>query len=66
MEMQVYVTIELFKGLVESVQVFEMEESARQLETEWLNKTGIKDAMGREAKAGEGTEFHVVETVLRR
>lgn len=63
--MKVFVTIELFRGLLESVHAFELEAPARRLETEWLKKMDIHDATGREAKAGEGTEFHVVETELK-
>ena len=62
--MKVYVTIALFKGLMDEVLVYRSEKSALNRETEWLHKTGIRDEISREAKFGEGTEFHIVETEL--
>ena len=62
--MKVYVTVALFKGLMDEVYVYQSEKSARNLETVWLYKMGIVDEQSREAKFGEGTEFHIVETKL--
>ena len=62
--MKVYVTIALFKGLMDVVHVYQSEKSALHMETEWLRKTGIRNDISREAKFGEGTEFHIVETEL--
>lgn len=62
--MKVYVTVALFKGLMDEVHVYRSEKSALNRETEWLEKTGIRDDISREAKFGEGTEFHIVETKL--
>ena len=64
--MDVYVCIGLYRGLVDMVRVVEFRASAIDLETQWWNKLGITDAASREAKAGEGTEFRVVETELKR
>ena len=62
--MKLYVTISMFKGLMNEVHVYQSEKSALNMETEWLEKTGIRDDISREAKFGEGTEFHIVETEL--
>ena len=62
--MKVYVTIALFKGLMDEVYVYQSEKTALHMETTWLEKTGIRDEQSREAKFGEGTEFHIVETEL--
>ena len=64
--MKVFVTIALFKGLMDEVNVFDSEIAALHMETVWLEKMGIKDEISREAKFGEGTEFHIVETELNR
>jgi len=64
--MKVHVTIALFKGLLDEVHAYQSEKSAQNMETVWLEKMGIKDEISREAKFGEGTEFHIVETELNK
>jgi len=59
-----YVTVETFQGNLEEVRAHAMAWSARLAEKAWLQKTGIHDAAGREAKAAEGTGFTIAECAL--
>ena len=57
----VYVTIELFQGIVDKVCAFQTCKTANKVEKEWLDKLGIKDKISRECKSQNGTEFHLLE-----
>jgi len=59
--MTVYVVGEMFQGIVNDIKVFFSEESASKAEKTWLAENDIKDAMGRECKAQDGTELLVSE-----
>jgi ribosomal 30S subunit maturation factor RimM len=62
--MHVSVTIELSQGIVGEVRVFSSGEPARKLEKQWLEQHEIKNAIGRECKAQNGTEFLIYECEL--
>ena len=55
--MKVFVTVELYQGLISEVQVFQREASSDQAEREWLKKNTIKEEIDREVKAQNGYEF---------
>jgi len=57
----VYVTIELFQGIVDNVCAFRTCKTANKAEKEWLKKYGIKDKISRKCKSQNGTEFHLLE-----
>ena len=59
-----YITVETFQGNLEEVRAHAMAWSARLAEKAWLQKTGIHDAAGREAKAADGTGFTMLECGL--
>ena len=59
--MTVYVVVEMFQGVVNDVKVFFSKESASKVERAWLAEQDIKDAMGRECKAQNGTEMLMFE-----
>jgi len=60
----VYVTIELFQGIVDKVRVFRTHKSAKKTEKEWLNEHGIKSNISRECKSQNGTELHLFESTV--
>ena len=57
----VFVTIELFQGVVHQVMVFKSEKSAEKAEIDWLTEQGTNDEISRECKAQNGIEFHVFQ-----
>ena len=59
--MNVSVTVDLSQGVIGEIRVFSSGESARKLEQEWLKQHEIKDAIDRECKAQNGTEFLIYE-----
>lgn len=58
---KVFVTVELFQGLLEEVRTFKSCKSADEAERKWLSGHDITDEISRECKAGNGTEFHIFE-----
>ena len=63
--MTVYVTVEMFQGVLNDVKVFLSEESACKVEQQWLEGHSINDDAGRECEAQNGTEFQVHECELK-
>jgi hypothetical protein len=63
--MEIYVAIDICQGIVDNVNVFLTEESARNAEEQWLCSNGIESAETRDCKAGAGTEFIVTECRLK-
>ena len=53
--MEVYVAIDLCQGVVDELNVFLTEESARNAEEQWLCSNSIENAETRDCKAGAGT-----------
>jgi hypothetical protein len=63
--MNVYVTVELFQGLVDKVQVFPTWEAAESAEQAWLHQQEIYDEMKRQCKENDGIEFHIRECEIQ-
>ena len=63
--MNVHIVIETFQGNIENAHIFLSEESARQVEEDWLHENKIKDETSRQAKAQDGTECLVLEAELK-
>ena len=63
--MKIYVTVELFQGLVEQIQAFRSCDGAEEAERVWLKRNRNTDDIGREAKSMNGIEFHVRDCELR-
>lgn len=61
---KVFVTVELFQGLLEEVRVFKSCKSADENEQKWLSRHDITDEISRECKAANGTEFHIFECLI--
>lgn len=57
----VFVTVELFQGIIHQVRAFSSEKSADKAEKDWLDEQGITDEISRECKAQNGTEFHIIK-----
>jgi len=62
--MKVQVTIALFKGLIENVDVCKTEKQALRKEKQWLKTFEVKDDNKRETLSFNGTEFHIFECEL--
>jgi len=62
----VYVTVELFQGVVHQVRAFHSEKSAENAEQEWLAEQGITDEISRECKAQNGIEYHVFQCEIEQ
>ena len=63
--MTIYVTVEMCRGLVAEMHVFMSRQGAKEEEGRWLAEHDINTGEDREAKAGNGMEFHLVEASLR-
>lgn len=63
--MTVYVTVELCQGLFVESGVYASLQGAKEAEARWLAAHRIDDRETRQAKADNGTEFHVIETQLQ-
>ncbi len=63
--MSVYVTVEMRHGLLAEVHVFMSRQGAKEEEGRWLAEHDLNTHEDREEKAGDGTEFHLVEADLR-
>lgn len=63
--MSVYVTVKMCQGLLADVHVFLSRQGAKEEEGRWLAEHEINTREDREAKAGNGTAFHLVEADLR-
>ena len=63
--MTVYVTLDMFQGVVNDINVFLPEKSVQKIEQEWLQRHDIKDEIDRECKAQNGTELIIFECKLR-
>lgn len=59
--MKVFVTVESFQGVIDTVQVRKSFEGARLLELAWLDFHGIKCEDDRECKGDDGTAFLIFE-----
>ncbi len=59
--MNVFVTVDLFKGLLNEIKVFGTRAAAEKAEQDWLRENDITDETGREGKAQNGTEVFVQE-----
>ena len=57
--MSVYVVLDVFKGLINDVNVFISEESANKVEQEWLKEHKIKDKEDRECLSQSGAELRI-------
>jgi len=57
----IYVTIELLQGNIAEVRAYWNEHMAQISEQRWLKDNDIKNELDREAKAQNGTEFHVFQ-----
>jgi hypothetical protein len=57
--MTVYVVLNIYKGIFNDVDVFISEESANEVEQEWLKEHKIKDKEDRECLSQSGTELRV-------
>ena len=62
----VFVTVELFQGIVNQVRVFRSEKLADKAEKKWLAEQGIKDEISRECKAQNGIEFYKFECEIEQ
>ena len=58
------VTIELLQGNIAEVRAYWNEHLANMAEQHWLKENNIKSKLDREAKAQNGTEFHIYECTL--
>jgi len=63
--MTVYVTLDIFHGVVNNIYVFLTEKSAQKIEQEWLKKHEVKGEIERECKAQNGIELIIYECKLR-
>ena len=63
--MTVFVTLDIFQGVIGNVKVFLTPESAKLMEDKWLEENRIKDKSDRELKEKSGIEFHVMECDLK-
>ena len=60
----IHVTIELLQGNIAEVRAYWNENMADNAEHQWLKENNIKSKIDREAKAQNGTEFHIYECTL--
>ena len=60
----IYVTIEMLQGNIAEIRAYWNEQLAQIAEQQWLKDNDIEDEIHREAKAQNGTEFHVYECML--
>ncbi len=58
------VTIEQLQGNIAEVRAYWNEHLANMAEQHWLKENNIKRKLDREAKAQNGTEFHIYECTL--
>jgi predicted CoA-binding protein len=63
--MKVFVTIEMFQGVVHDATAYLTGKSARRAERVWLKGQGIKSRNARECKSDQGTSFSVMECDLK-
>jgi len=63
--MQVFVTISLFQGLLDEVNVYAKEAQALKKESKWLKQLEVTDDDKREALSFNGTEFQIHECNLK-
>ena len=63
--MTVYVTMDIFQGVVNDINVFLTEKSAQKIEQEWLQRHNVNDDVDRECKSQNGTELIIYECKLR-
>jgi len=61
---EIHVTIELFQGNIAEVRAYWNEQLAQIAEQRWLKDNNIRNQFDREAKAQNGTEFHVYACTL--
>ena len=57
--MTVYVVLNIYKGIFNDVNVFISEESANEVEQEWLKAHKIKNEKDRECLSQSGTELRI-------
>jgi len=62
--MKVQVTISIFKGLIDDVNVYSEEKQASRKEKKWLKELEVKDDNKREALSFNSTEFRIFECEL--
>jgi len=62
--MKTQVTISIFKGLINDVNVYKTEKQALRKEKKWLKEMNVTDDNKREALALNGTEFRIFECEL--
>ena len=60
----IYVTIEMLQGNIAEVRAYWNEHLAQIAEQQWLKDNNINNNLDRDAKAQNGTEFHVYECPL--
>ena len=60
----IHVTIELLQGNIAEVRAYWNEHMADKAEHQWLKENNIRNKLDREAKAQNGTEFHIYECTL--
>jgi len=64
-KMTVYVTVELFQGVISNIQVFLTQKSTQKIEQKWLREYDISNDIDRECKSQNGTEL-IIETCTLR
>ena len=64
-KMTVYVTVDVCKGVVNYIQAFLTEKSARKIEKAWLQRRDIKDETSRECEAQNGIELIIYKCNLK-
>ena len=60
----VYVSVELFQGIIADVRVFQTEAAADLVDQKWLTENRIRDNIDSECKTQNGTEFHIYTCTL--
>ena len=63
--MKVQVTIAMFQGLIDDVNVYKTEQQALRKEKKWLKDLEVTDDSKREALSFNGTEFRIFECNLK-
>ena len=60
----IFITIELFQGVINEVHTYSAPKDADQAENYWLNEYKIESDQDREIQLKNGTEFHIYECSL--
>ena len=60
-EMKIYVTVELFRGVIEEVRAFRSYEVAEGIQTKWMRAHGVSSDDGIDYFATDSNEFRIFE-----